>query len=316
MKWHKKGIVFSPDSRIDWMKSHAQVPTAFINQAEGVVRVYFSSRPNPTTSLTGFVDLDLTDLANIVYVHPVPILPLGGPGSFDEHGIMPSSIVEAGGLIYLYYSGWSRGHSLPYSNYTGLAISEDGGKTFEKFSKGPVLDRTPFEIYSATSPHVMRTGKTWHMWYTSGTHWHKINDKYEHTYDIKYASSMDGCNWLQTNTTVIAQETPMEALARPTVIKVGDLYHMWFCYRGSVDFRGGGNSYRIGHAYSADLQSWQRTQDDYELNPSTAGWDSDMTAYPNTIFIDGKIGMFYNGNQFGHDGFGYATLSDHTADRP
>jgi len=220
---------------------------------------------------------------------------------------MPSSVIKKDGLVYLYYSGWSRCYSVPYSNYTGLALSEDGGSTFRKYSRGPIIDRTPFEIYSATSPCVYFDG-LWHMWYSSGTNWIKVNDKYEHTYEIKYAYSEDGLNWLQTNETVIKQRTKFEAITKPTVIKLDGIYHMWFCYRGSEDFRGGEDSYRIGYATSEDLKNWTRDDKNSGIEVSESGWDSKMIAYPEVAKINDQVIMIYNGNDFGADGFGYAIL--------
>src|SRR5215831_12630042 len=118
------------------MKTHAQVPTPLV--CDNVIRVYFSSRPEHTISLTSFVDLDINDPTKIVRVNEKPILELGKPGTFDEHGIMPSCAVRDGEKVFLYYSGWSRAGSVPYTNSTGLAVSSDGGETFEKISEGPI----------------------------------------------------------------------------------------------------------------------------------------------------------------------------------
>ena len=41
---------------------------------------------------------------------------------------------------------------------------------------------------------------------------------------------------------------------------------------------------------------------------TVGGWDSDMAAYPSVIRYKDKTYMFYNGNNFGHEGFGYAEL--------
>ena len=169
--WKKVGLVFRPTGQHGWMNSHAQVPTVLPLPHEGLVRVYFATRPKPDLSLTTFVDLEEADLSQQRYLHPEPILPLGGLGMFDEHGIMPSSVVNHEGTIFLYYSGWSRGTSLPYANFTGLAISDDGGKSFRKVGPGPILDRTFWGPYSATSPHVFKTEDGWFMLCCSGTNW-------------------------------------------------------------------------------------------------------------------------------------------------
>ena len=130
MEWVKKGMVKNVVEKIGWSESHAQVPTVLLKKDK--LRVYFATRPQPDITLTTFCDLDINDLSNVIYVHDLPILELGEPGSFDQYGIMPSSIIEKDDIVYLYYSGWSRSVGVPYSNFTGLARSLDGGITFQK----------------------------------------------------------------------------------------------------------------------------------------------------------------------------------------
>jgi predicted GH43/DUF377 family glycosyl hydrolase len=305
MDWIKAGRIDNLIERISWSTSHAQVPTLLLKKDR--LRVYFATRPKQDLTMTTFCDLDINDLSKVIYVHDKPILELGSPGTFDQHGIMPSTVVEKDGKVYLYYSGWCRSVGVPYNNYTGLAISEDGGITFRKPYAGPVIDRTKFELFSATSPHVFYNGK-WHMWYCSGTNWHKINEKFEHTYDIKYASSDNGEDWYQYNQVIIAQKDEFEAITKPTTIKIGDLYHMWYCYRGSFNFRDGGDAYKIGHAISTDMVNWQRDDEHPGISASADGWDSEMVAYPAVIQINDSFYLFYNGNSFGKEGFGYAKL--------
>jgi sucrose-6-phosphate hydrolase SacC (GH32 family) len=306
MNWQKHGLVFGPSGNNGWMQSHAQVPTPLVG--DGFIRIYFSSRPEPNLSLTTFVDLDANDPARVLRLNPTPILEVGKPGTFDEHGIMPSCAVKDGEKVFLYYSGWSRGASVPYTNSTGLAVSEDGGETFWKLSEGPILGKGIHDPYSATSPCVLKEDNVWHMWYCSGTGWLEIGGKYEHTYDIKYARSNDGINWSPQGTTTLSPRTEFEALTRPFVTRRPDGYHMWFCYRGSHDFRDGEDAYKIGYASSTDLNTWQRNDDEAGIAPSETGWDSRMVAYPAVVTLAGQTLMFYNGNGFGYEGFGYASL--------
>jgi len=306
MNWQKHGLIFRPTGEVDWMKTHAQVPTPLV--CEGFIRVYFSSRPAPDLSLTTFVDLDQNDPAVVLTLHQEPILETGKPGTFDEHGIMPSCAVRDGNQVFLFYSGWSRGASVPYTNSTGLAISCDGGETFKKVSDGPILSKSIYDPYSATSPCVLKDGSIWHMWYCSGTGWLEVGGKYEHVYDIKHARSDDGVSWSTDGKTTIGPATAHEALTRPFVISRSDGYHMWFCYRGSRDFRDGEEAYRIGYAFSTNLDDWQRKDQEVGLDLSPNGFDSRMVAYPAVVTVNDHTFMFYNGNAFGRDGFGYAEL--------
>lgn len=308
--WRKRGLLFRPDGQGGWMNSHAQVPTALV--LEDRIRVYISTRPKAGLSLTGYVDLDIAAPDKVIGIAPAPILDLGGPGSFDEHGVMPSAVVRDGHRVRLYYSGWSRlAGAVPYHNTTGLAVSEDGGDTFVRECPGPVLDRSPGEAFSATSPCVVQHQGTWHTFYSSGLGWLEIDGKWEHVYDLRHACSADGINWQRTPEPALPQTFAEEALTRPTILQRDDgRWDMWFSHRGSRDFRSDGDAYRIGFARSSDLWSWQRDDHAAGIDVSEAGFDSEMIAYPCVIRVGSRILMFYNGNGFGRDGFAWAEWSE------
>ena len=126
--WRKKGILFSPSGEGNMLNSHAQIMAPII--IDDKLRIFFSSRPKPGMTLPFYADFDLNTF-QLKNVNSKPILELGKPGTFDEHGIMPSCIVKNGDELYLYYSGWQQSIGVPYNNYTGLAIIKDYGKTFK-----------------------------------------------------------------------------------------------------------------------------------------------------------------------------------------
>lgn len=266
---------------------------------------------------TGFIDCDLTDPTRVIDIHPEPILPLGNPGTFDKFGLMGSCAIRRDGDVFLYYSGASRHVTVPYLNAVGLAISGDDGRTFRRYADGPVVERRAFEPYSAMSPWVIRDGGSWHMWYGSGLRWKKGPEKYEPIYVIRHATSDDGIRWEQTGAEVVPQAHPEEAQTRPSVLKIGDTWHMWFCSRDSVDFRGGRGSYRVCYARSKNLQTWDRDDAKAGILPGKPGeWDSEMIAYPCVFQQGDKLAMFYNGNGFGAAGFGYAVSPANDWDIP
>ena len=306
MAWVRKGRIFAPSDHPDWAISHAQVPTPLLYPTK--VRVFYADRDATGKSFTTFVDLDRRDLGSIIYHHKVPILPLGAPGTFDDDGVMPSYALRHEGLVYLYYSGWNRGMTVPYRNSVGIAVSEDEGTTFRRLYEGPVLERTPLEPYIAVTPTILKEPGLWRMWYISGTHWVQVDGRYEPVYVIKYAHSTDGISWVRPNHQCIPQHYPEEAFSHPTVIKHDEKYLMWYCFRNSRDYRDGSGAYRIGYAESPDGLAWKRMDDLNGLPVSAEGWDSTMTCYPFVLSFDGKTVMFYNGNGFGRTGFGYAVL--------
>lgn len=302
MKWESKGVIFNVRGQYGWMNSHAQVP-AVLSMPDRF-RVYFSTRLTKTESRIARVDFSL-DWQHVLDLSEQPVLELGRPGTFDEHGNMPSSVIEKDGKIYLYYSGWSRRTETPYANYTGLAVSDDNGFSFKKISEGPIIAQDTYDPFSATSPEVFIEDGEFHCFYCSGTGWIKHEGKYEHVYDIKYAKSSDGIHWNKQSGSIIPQLNPEEAITRPSVVKIGDKFYMWFCSRGTSDFRGGENSYKIGLATSHDLKNWQRHDTWVELDNGID--QQDMQAYPCVIKGNGMLTMLFNGSGFGQSGILLAT---------
>ena len=178
------------------MNSHAQIPTPLM--MEDRIRVYFSSRTAENLSHTTFVDVDLDNPSIIKSLNKSPILVLGDKGLFDEHGIMPSSVINNDGEIWLYYGGWSRRKYIPYSNWTGLAISNDDGYSFKKFNKSPVFDRAFDEPFSATAVFVRKDNGKFESWYASGQDWIEVDGHLEEFYRIRMAISGDGILWDRT----------------------------------------------------------------------------------------------------------------------
>jgi predicted GH43/DUF377 family glycosyl hydrolase len=315
-KWKKLGQVFNlkEQSQHAWMQEQAQNPFALV--MDNSVRVYFNCRAKKdaqgkSKSYAGFVDLDKNDLSSILNISSTPILNHGTQGEFDEFGIMAGAVIPMNNEFYLYYVGWTRMLSVPYNWSIGLAKSTDGGKTFKRFGKGPILASTNNEPYlQAGCSTILKKGNVLHMWYTSGIKWINTDSKPESVYQIMHATSTDGINWTRNGIPVIDSVIDDEAQASPSVIEIGDKWHMFFSYRHSVDFRNKDRGYRLGHASSDDLENWVRDDAVIGLDVSESGWDSEMVCYPHVNQIDNKIYMFYCGNDFGKEGFGIAILEN------
>ena len=309
MKWEKKGLIFAPDHNYDWMVSHAQVP--LVDRVDdNTLRIYFGTRDKHNRTVTTYIEVAAEDPSHVSYVHDQPVLGLGELGCFDDSGAMPSWIVDRGSLKYLYYTGWNTSTTVPYRNSIGLAVSRDGGQTFERAFKGPLLDRTQYEPHFCAVPCVLVEDGKWRMWYLSGVRWDVFNDKPEPRYHIKYAESDDGINWDRRGIVCIDFKSENEAgIVRPSVIKDGAVYRMWYSYRGLENYRTDKkNSYRIGYAESEDGIEWVRNDEYLSLDVSPSGWDSEMVAYPYMYADSTRKYMFYNGNGFGRSGLGYAVL--------
>lgn len=301
--WQKQGLIFDPTGKLGWGESHAAIPFALPLDDERV-RVYFGSRDAEGRSQIGAFDVDPTNPAVIANVTKAPLIRYGALGTFDDRGISAACVVRWQGRLYQYYSGWSLGVTVPFYFYIGLAISNDGGETFHKVSQAPVLGRNAVDPYLTASPYVLIEDDLWRMWYVSGVGWKIENGQPKHYYHIKYAESRNGIDWRNDGRVCIDFASDDEyAIARPSVLKDGNRYRMWYSYRGEA--------YRLGYAESSDGLEWERKDHLAGLHPSAAGWDSEMIAYAH-VFDHPAVEkreqryMLYNGNGYGASGIGLA----------
>ena len=298
MRWVKRGILIEPPQELAWAHSHAALPVPHVVGA-GRVTVYFSARDDRGRARIGRADVVLDDGAVEPAFVAEPVLDLGELGSFDDAGVTSSCLVEHDGLRYLYYSGWTRGASVPFYLSVGCAVS-DGG-SFTRVSRGPVLDRNDVDPYLTASPWVLVEDGLWRMWYVSGTGWRLENGRPKHWYHLKYAESEDGIVWRREGHVCVDYEDEREhALGRPCVVRDGERYRMWFSARG--------DTYRLAYAESRDGLRWNRSDGDVELVGNGGHWDSEMQTYPAVFDVDGRRHMLYNGNEYGRAGIGHAVL--------
>jgi len=307
MRWTKLGQIFvAAEHGLDF----AQSPQTLV--CGDRVRIYFSTRQREANgkflSQIAFVEFD-PKLERLLRVSTKPVISLGKRGTFDEHGIFPINVVRHDGLVYAFTCGWSRRVSVSVETGIGLAISRDDGLTFERVGDGPVLSASLHEPFLVGDGFVIVRDGIWHMWYIYGTRWIEGAQR-ERVYKIGYATSPDGWSWTKAGRSLIADRLgPDECQALPTVLDWGGRYHMVFCYRQATDFRQNRDrGYRLGYAWSDDLQSWTRDDEALGLGFSETGWDADMMCYPHLFRCGEQVYLLYNGNEFGRHGFGAARL--------
>lgn len=300
MRWRRYDRILEPPRLGDWAVTHAAVPVVR-NALDGSLELLYSPRDKEGRSHTGRADLVLVDGQLDVRVREDPVLVPGSLGAFDDSGAMGACHVRHEGREYLYYIGWNRGVTVPFTTFIGCAISDDGGRTFERVSRAPVLGRSDADPFLATSPWVLVDGDRWRMWYASGVSWTRTASGLRHEYRIVYAESANGLDWHPTRQVCIDFASKEEyAIARPCVIRDSDRYRMWFSCRGP--------EYRIGYAESDDGLRWERDDEHAGLRATGDGWESRSVEYACVFDHEGTRWMLYNGNGYGETGIGLAAL--------
>ena len=295
LQWKKIGLVVKPDPKLWWMRTHAMVPT-MEKISESLYKIYFSGRDEQKRSHIGWSLMDLSKPDKIQDISPEPVLSLGALGCFDDNGVTPSCIVKNGTKTHLYYIGWNPGSTTRMNIFGGLAISEDNGQSFQRYSRASILERNRVNPFINTAPWVLKEAENdWTVYYVSGVEWvHKDLPRY----NIQMGKSTDGLEWKRDGHICIDFEKGEDALARPCVTKDGGTYGMWFASKGLA--------YRLKYAESADGMNWRRRDQQVTIAPTPGSYDSEMMEYATVLTYKGQRFMYYNGNNYGADGIALA----------
>jgi hypothetical protein len=264
-------------------------------------------------------------------VGPVPGSPI------RDRGVgFPYVLPRSDGPWLMFYGTWGGDWQVKQEllNRTGLAISDDRGLTWRVIEEDLLPSGPPgtFNAGAIPSVGVVRSAQDdYLMWYTAVAEYVRFGDVNQGILHIGGARSRDGVRWEGLDEPILRARVgatdPYEAcLARPSVIKIDGIYHMWLgvydMARGSRPNaeqsgprrsqqaleRVGAGSYRIEYARSTDGIKWTRYADQPILLLTPGGFDSTSQTYPSVVDMGDELWLFYTGDGLGATGVGLATL--------
>ncbi|MDC1004738.1 hypothetical protein OAQ34_03845 [Opitutales bacterium] len=299
MKWEKKGLIFNALNLSDWQVHTALQPTPLVLNDR--IRVFCGFRDCKGISRIGFVDLSLNDPTRILSYSNRPSLDIGKPGCFDDNGVVPCAVIKRGKEIFLYYAGYNIGHNVRFSAFSGLATSNDGGETFVRYQNVPIMERNNDEFLFRAIHSVIYTEDKWMVWYGAGSEFRSLKEKTVPVYNIKYMESNDGLDFKHSGKVVLDTLSNEYRVGRPYVYYFNNSYEMFYGYSNEEV------KYRLAHAISLDGKNWEKTDTFNSFAYNKTDFDSNMSAYPSVVVLNNKKNIFYNGNEYGREGFGLAT---------
>lgn len=305
MLWNKLGIVYAPTGEMPWAKTHAMIPTPFLLDNK-TIRVFVTFCDESMIGRPGYVDVDADNPLRIIRVSGSPLLDVGAPGNFDDHGLLTCSVTRGpNSCVFLYYAGFELCQTIRYRLLTGVAISEDDGATFRRARETAALERSEEERFFRGGPFCIYDGGIFKMWYVSGSAWEEIDGKQMPVYELRYIESNNGIDWGPKGQTVLPiTEHDEHGFGRPWVTLNQDSTYSLFYSVRRRSFR----AYRMGYATSQGGVNWVRKDHEIGLDVTPGSFDSDAIMYAAPITVNGKTWCFYNGNEFGRDGFAVAEL--------
>ena len=143
---------------------------------------------------------------------------------------------------------------------------------------------SPAELKHVYAPTILKTGRTYQMWFT---------DVSKDPWCIKHASSLDGNKWRVTSDPVLELDQEWESgrLFYPTVLKIDDVYLMWY---GSY-WTGRKNTTSLGFAVSIDGLKWYKHPANPVLKPDIERpWESHYVTSQSVMQLpDGSFRIWY-----------------------
>lgn len=292
-------MIYVPDEKISWANNSALTPTPILIEEE-IIRIFCGFRDDYGVSRIGYVDVDANNPSKILSVSKHPVLNIGPPGCFDDNGVILGDVIRVAGKMYMYYIGFQLVDQVKFLAFTGLAISHNGGDSFERISSAPVMDRSDEGLYFRAIHSLIYENGVFKSWYACGSEWSYINGKPYPKYHIKFMESVDGIKFSAVGILSISFEKNEYRIGRPRVSKFNGIYQMYYTV-GTLQ-----GSYLPGYAESKDGLVWNRLDSKAGIKPSLVGWDSKALSYATPLTYKNREYLFYNGNDMGKTGFGYA----------
>lgn len=302
--WQKKGKVFKPEHEAPWWSSNAMAP-APVMYGNDTIRVYVGAWDENGISRIGYIDVDADDPLKVRNISRECVVDIGRDGCFDDNGVLPGhAFKHPDGRVFLYYTGFQQLHKIAFSNFSGLAVSTDGGDTFRKVSEAPVMDRADEGLYTRAGVSAIYEDGRFKCCYSVGSGWYTIAGKERPVYEVNYIESADGIHFGAKGESAVRVDLSREhGLGRPQIVSLrGETFV--FYTRRTLDFK-----YSMGCARFSN-GTWERCDEwlSSVRHGAPGEFDSEMVYFPAVIDTGRKIFLFYVGNGYGKEGFGCAEL--------
>src|SRR4029453_5123828 len=222
--WRKLGVLRDPAGA---PLVAAMLPTPH-RLSESRLRLFYGALDADTVSRVHSVDIDLGEPTLARAGSHDALLDIGEPGHFDDNGVVPSAAVEVDAELRLYYVGFQKQTKVPYTMFTGLAVSSDGGASFRRARTVPLLERSTTEPFFRTAPWATVEDDVWRMWYIGGGTWLREGEKVLPSYALRRMISADGISWPAMGTDCIVPSGDEIGFGRPCCIAGGGLYRLWY----------------------------------------------------------------------------------------
>jgi|GEM_PF-5517624 len=290
-----KHVDFVCDERIEWF-SHVMAPAIVRIFDETIVAFGGWDARGISRIFIGLVDSSSDRLHSVKL-----LLDVGNTGLFFDNGVFPGHWIKTqGGAELLSFTGFQNyGHD-GQTNFSGLMSVVDNCGTV--LSNVPFLDRSEKGLFvRAGHSAVFNNGSWWHA-YSVGSRFDLVGGKDRPCYDICCHRSENLLDRWYTDEVVLKYDRDSEhGLGRPQIFHWGtDLYVVFTVRSRDMKYSWDMAHFRDGF--------WNRLF--LDVPRSGSSWDSEMAYFPSVeVLSESMVKVWYCGNGFGRDGFGYVELT-------
>ena len=226
------------------------------------------------------------------------------PNDFDYDGVETPTVIKdlnapPNQRYKLWYAGRKLSCTTVQDHKIGYAYSPDG-INWTKNSENPVLvpgNSSDWFNTAVYGPSVILENGSYKMWFTAQDV--IFNDQpTDGKGNIGYATSANGINWLVYPEPVLVAGSQNNwdtaVCAEPSVIKIGNSYHMFYSALDSFDVE----NFQVGYALSSNGIDWVKSQQNPVLTVGSIGkWDEYWASHPTAIYDtqDSKFKIWYTG---------------------
>ena len=304
MKWKRHGVLWAPPGDLATARSHASLPTPML-LSDGLVRVFVTCRDSLGRGRPFWVDLDVQREPTLVRVSTGPALDLGKAGTFDQDGVACTSVLAMlDGTVRMYYAGFELLTRIRYRILTGVAISWDGGDSFSRQSQVPLLERSEEQLAFRCGASVWPSDDSFRMYYVGGSDWTELAGRQVPSYELFVTESTSPSVWPSPGRKILPVDDLCAAYGRPWPLQLPNGISLLLF---SVRDRALGE-YRMASAPLSADGSLGPLEMGIGLEPPERTYASSVTLHAATITVEGRTWCFYNGDDFGRDGFAVAEL--------
>ena len=285
-----------------WLQRYAGATCALATKNKGEFEIFISGRDHLNRSVIGSAYWNIDEPSLLYSFSTDPLLDLGPLGSFFDSGTSYPNVFQYGEDIFMIFTGWQRGVTVPFYNNIGISKYDAEKEKFIPCNYYPLLPPSNLEFTGTGSSSIKFENGMFSLYYTSFKEWNLRGGVPVHEYSIRKRVTSDPLNWSSESVEIkLDVDNRLKNICKPTFLEE----KMFFCARPTD------GDYSIFYATLDDERATLFQVNELHIDPKSVIDQDDVgQAYPTGITDGNKQFIIYSGNNYGKSGLGVLELCD------